>query len=129
MKVLIAGAGIGGLVTALALERRGIEVRVFESAREIAPLGVGINLLPHAMAELTALGVGDGIAALGVRTAELCYFNRHGQLIWREPRGLEAGYPVPQVSVHRGALQLALYTEVRRRLGPDAIRTGCHLDS
>ena len=81
MKVLIAGAGIGGLVTALALERRGIEVRVFESAREIAPLGVGINLLPHAMAELAALGLADEIAVLGVRTAELCYFNRHGQLI------------------------------------------------
>jgi len=129
MRVLVAGAGIGGLTTALALQRRGIEARVFESARELAPLGVGINLLPHAMAELADLGLLDEIAALGVRTAELCYFNRHGQLIWREPRGLDAGYPVPQVSVHRGALQLALYDVARRRLVAGALRTGCHLES
>ena len=108
MRVLIAGAGIGGLTSALALHARGIGARVFESVRELAPLGVGINLLPHAMAVLDELGLQGEIAALGVKTAELCYFNRHGQLIWREPRGLDAGYPVPQISVHRGELQLAL---------------------
>ncbi len=129
MRVLVAGAGIGGLTTALALQQRGIDVRVFESARELAPLGVGINLLPHAMAELAQLGLQDEIASLGVRTAELCYFNAHGQLIWREPRGLDAGYPVPQVSVHRGRLQLALFDAAKRRLPPGALRTGCHLDS
>jgi 2-polyprenyl-6-methoxyphenol hydroxylase-like FAD-dependent oxidoreductase len=129
MKVLIAGAGIGGLTSALALHARGIEARVFESVRELAPLGVGINLLPHAMAALAELGLLDEIAALGVRTAELCYFNRHGQLIWREPRGLDAGYPVPQVSVHRGELQLALLRAVRARLGAHAVRTGCALES
>jgi 2-polyprenyl-6-methoxyphenol hydroxylase-like FAD-dependent oxidoreductase len=129
MRVLIAGAGIGGLTTALALHARGIDVQVFESVRELAPLGVGINLLPHATAELAALGVLDEIDAAGVRTAELCYFNRHGQLIWREPRGLDAGYPVPQVSVHRGALQLTLLATVRRRLGEDAVRTGWQLES
>jgi 2-polyprenyl-6-methoxyphenol hydroxylase-like FAD-dependent oxidoreductase len=129
MRVLVAGAGIGGLTTALALHARGIDVRVFEAARELAPLGVGINLLPHAMAELGALGALDEIAALGVRTAELCYFNHHGQLIWREPRGLDAGYPVPQISLHRGKLQLALFDLVRARLGADAVRTGCTLDA
>jgi 2-polyprenyl-6-methoxyphenol hydroxylase-like FAD-dependent oxidoreductase len=129
MRVLVAGAGIGGLTTALALRQRGIDVRVFESARELAPLGVGINLLPHAMAELAALGALDTAAALGVRTAELCYFNPRGQLIWREPRGLEAGYPVPQISVHRGKLQLALIALVRSRLGTEALRLGCHLEA
>ncbi|MEX2207929.1 MAG: flavin-dependent oxidoreductase [Myxococcota bacterium] len=129
MRVLVAGAGIGGLTTALALQQRGIDVRVYESARTLSPLGVGINLLPHAMAELAALGLQDEIAALGVCTAELCYFNAHGQLIWREPRGLDAGYPVPQVSVHRGKLQLALFDAARKRLPPGALRTGCHLES
>jgi 2-polyprenyl-6-methoxyphenol hydroxylase-like FAD-dependent oxidoreductase len=129
MRVLLAGAGIGGLTTALALHQRGIEACVFESARELAPLGVGINLLPHAMAEIAALGLLEEIAALGVATGELCYYNRHGQLIWREPRGLDAGYPVPQVSVHRGRLQLALLELVRSRLGPAALRTGCQLDA
>jgi 2-polyprenyl-6-methoxyphenol hydroxylase-like FAD-dependent oxidoreductase len=123
-RVLIAGAGIGGLAAALALERRGIRAELFEAAAELRPLGVGINLLPHAMAELAALGLADEIAALGVRTAELCYFNRRGQCIWREPRGLDAGYPVPQVSVHRGLLQQALQRAVQQRLGDGALRTG-----
>ena len=126
---MIAGAGIGGLASALALHARGFDVRLFESVRELAPLGVGINLLPHAMAVLEPLGLLDTIAALGVRTAELCYFNRHGQLIWREPRGLDAGYPVPQISVHRGELQLALLAAVRARLGADRVRARHHLES
>ena len=129
LRVLIAGAGIGGLTTGLALHRRGIEVALFESAAEIRPLGVGINLLPHATAELEALGLLDEIAAQGVRTAELCYFNRHGQLIWREPRGVDAGYPVPQISVHRGLLQQTLLRAATARLGSGALRTGCALES
>jgi 2-polyprenyl-6-methoxyphenol hydroxylase-like FAD-dependent oxidoreductase len=129
VRVLIAGAGIGGLSTALALHQRGIEVALFESAAEIRPLGVGINLLPHATTELAAWGLLDEIAAQGVRTAELCYFNRHGQRIWREPRGVDAGYPVPQISVHRGLLQQTLLREVERRLGAGALRTGCTLES
>jgi 5-methylphenazine-1-carboxylate 1-monooxygenase len=127
MRVLIAGAGIGGLTAALALHVRGIEARVFEAASEIRPLGVGINLLPHAMAELAALGLLETVAALGVRTAELCYFNRRGQRIWSEPRGVAAGYAVPQVSLHRGSLQLALLAAVRERLGADAVCTGSAL--
>jgi 2-polyprenyl-6-methoxyphenol hydroxylase-like FAD-dependent oxidoreductase len=127
MRVLIAGGGIGGLAAALALNARGIDVRVFESAHEIHPLGVGINLLPHAMAELDALGLLERVAALGVRTAELGYFNRHGQSIWREPRGTAAGYPVPQVSLHRGHLQRELLAAVRERLGTHAVQTGCAL--
>ncbi len=122
--MLVAGGGIGGLAAALALADRGADVTVFESASHIRPLGVGINVLPHAMAVLDRLGLLDAIVEAGVRTGELCFFNRHGQLIWREPRGLDAGYPVPQVSIHRGALQLALLDAVIDRLGPDAVRTG-----
>lgn len=129
MRVIIAGAGIGGLVTALALHEQGIDVQVYEAVQELAPLGVGINLLPHAGAVLHGLGALDEIRSLGVETAELCFFNRHGQLIWREPRGLAAGYPVPQVSVHRGRLQLTLLGIVRARLGDDAVRTGHRLQS
>jgi len=55
--VLVAGGGIAGLAFALALERRGIPCRVFEAAREMRELGVGITLLPHAMRELAALGL------------------------------------------------------------------------
>ena len=129
MKVLIVGGGIGGLVTALCLQRAGIEARVFESAAEIRPLGVGINLLPHSVRVLTALGLDAKLAETGIPTAELIYFNKFGQLIWREPRGLAAGYTWPQYSIHRGRLQMLLYDTVRQRLGDSAVRTGCHFDS
>lgn len=122
--VLIIGAGIGGLATALALHQRGITCQLHESVRELRPLGVGINLLPHAMAILDQLGVADAATAVAVQTAELAYYNRHGQLIWSEPRGRLAGYPTPQLSIHRGWLQELLREAVVERLGPEAIRMG-----
>ena len=129
MDVIIAGAGIGGLTTALALHAAGIDdVILYESAPELRPLGVGINLLPHAVRELTELGLGDQLAAIGVATSTLSYFNRHGQEIWSEPRGLAAGYDWAQYSVHRGRLQLTLRDAVVERLGADAIRLGCRVD-
>lgn len=121
-RIVIAGAGIGGLVAALSLEAAGFRnVTVYERVRELRPLGVGINVLPHAVRELTELGLGDAVADLGVHPGRLAYFNRFGQLIWEEPRGVEAGYRWPQVSVHRGEFQLRLVDEVRARLGDDAI--------
>ncbi|WP_400995161.1 flavin-dependent oxidoreductase [Agromyces sp. GXQ0307] len=118
MRIVIAGAGIGGLATALSLEAAGFrDIRIFERADRIRGLGVGINLLPHAVRELTELGLADRIAALGVAPATLAYANRFGQRIWSEPRGLAAGYRWPQLSVHRGRLQLALLDAVRERLG------------
>lgn len=124
MRVIVIGAGIGGCTAALALHQQGIEVTVYESVREPAPLGVGINVLPHAMAVMQRLDLLEALLPLGLQTAELAFFNRHGQLIWREPRGLAAGYDVPQLSVHRGRLQLALIDEVRLRLGSDSLRMG-----
>lgn len=128
MRIVIAGAGIGGLTTALSLHAAGFtEVTVHERADALRPLGVGLNLLPHAVRELTELGLGDRIAGLGVAPGTLAYYNRHGQPIWSEPRGLEAGYKWPQLSVHRGRLQMELLAAVRERLGPDTIHTGHQL--
>jgi 2-polyprenyl-6-methoxyphenol hydroxylase-like FAD-dependent oxidoreductase len=129
MRVIIVGAGIGGLVAALMLHERGIEVEVLESVSEPKALGVGINVLPHATAVLARLGLLDELVTLGVSTAELCYFNRYGQLIWREPRGLSAGYLVPQLSIHRGRLQLALLDIVRREVGQSSLLLGQRLES
>ncbi|MFC0600971.1 flavin-dependent oxidoreductase [Streptomyces palmae] len=122
--VLVAGAGIGGLTAALSLHAAGIGVRVVESALRLLPLGVGINLLPHAVRELTELGLGEELAAIAIPTAELAHFDRHGNLIWREPRGRALGYHWPQYSLHRGELQQLLLRAVRDRLGPRAVRTG-----
>ena len=124
MKVLIIGGGIGGLTLALMLHARGIRPRIVEAAVEVKPLGVGINVQPSAVAELTILGLLERLDATGVRTAEVGYYNKFGQHIWSEPRGVDAGYAVPQFSIHRGRLQMLLFDAVRERLGADAIETG-----
>ena len=127
MKVTIAGAGIGGLTTALALAEAGHDVRVYEAVEDIQPLGVGINLLPHAARILQGLGVLDDLLARGIATRELAYFNRHGQQIWTEPRGLFAGFDAPQVSIARGDLQETLLAHACRRLDDARIVTGQRL--
>ena len=118
MTVLIAGGGIGGLTLALSLHQIGVPARVFESVPELKPLGVGINVLPHAVRELIELGLLDALDASGVRTRELAYFSKHGKPIWSEPRGIEAGYKWPQFSIHRGTLQQILLDAAIERLGP-----------
>ncbi|CTQ75666.1 3-hydroxybenzoate 6-hydroxylase 1 [Roseibium album] len=127
MKVLIAGAGIGGLTTALMLHQRGIRSTVFERAREVREIGVGINTLPHAIRELAGLDLLDRLDAVGVRTRELRYLTKHGQEVWSEPRGLHAGHDIPQFSIHRGRLQKVLHDAVLERLGTDAVQTGTQL--
>lgn len=124
MKVLIAGAGIGGLTAALCLHRAGIDVDVFERADAVRELGVGINMLPHAVKELADLGLMAELDAAGIRTRELLYTNRFGQVVWQELRGLEAGYDVPQISIHRGQLLRLIHKAALARLGMEAIRTG-----
>jgi 5-methylphenazine-1-carboxylate 1-monooxygenase len=127
MKVLIAGAGVGGLVTALMLHARGIDCEIFEQADAVRELGVGINTLPHAIKELAELGLLERLDAVAIRTYELFYTNRFGQEIWREPRGLDAGYDIPQFSIHRGRLQGVIYQAVRARLGESRIHLNCRL--
>lgn len=124
MDIVIAGAGIGGLTAALALHARGIRATVVESARELAALGVGINLLPHAVRELTQLGLGEDLLAISATPAVIDFYRSDGTLLFREPRGIEGGYGYPQCSVHRGRLQMLLLDAVRARLGSDAVRTG-----
>jgi 5-methylphenazine-1-carboxylate 1-monooxygenase len=129
MKVIIIGGGIGGLTTALMLHARGIDCEVYEQADAVRELGVGINTLPHAIRELAQLGLLERLDAVGIRTYELFYTNRFGQEIWREPRGTDAGYDVPQFSIHRGKLQGVIYQATRARLGESRVFTGHRLGS
>ncbi len=126
-EVVIVGGGIGGLVTALSFHQAGIPTRVFESIPEIRALGVGINLLPHAVRELDALGLLPELAAASVSSTTLAYFTKRGQEIWTEPRGVSAGYQWPQLSIHRGTLHTILYAAAAARLGVDRIATSHHL--
>ena len=125
MSILIAGGGIGGLAAALSLHAAGLhKVQVLEAATEIRQVGVGVNLPPHAVRELTELGLGEALAQHGIPTSELSYYDRRGKLIWAEPRGLGAGYRWPQYSIHRGRLQQILFDAVVARMGEAVVRTG-----
>jgi 2-polyprenyl-6-methoxyphenol hydroxylase-like FAD-dependent oxidoreductase len=127
VKVVVIGAGIGGLTTALRLHQHGIDCEVYEQSGQIRPLGVGINLLPHAVGELAELGLLDRLVESGISTAELFYTHRLGHEILRKPCGLDAGFTVPQLSFHRGRLQGVLLDAVRERLG--SVYTGRRLVS
>jgi 5-methylphenazine-1-carboxylate 1-monooxygenase len=123
-QVLVIGGGIGGLTLALCLHEHGIACRVFEQAPAFRPLGVGINILPHASAELARLGLADALARVSVLTREAVFYNRFGQLIYREPLGRYAGYMHPQYSIHRARVHEVLHRAVIERLGHDAVVTG-----
>ncbi len=126
--VLIAGGGIGGLALALTLHQVGVRATVFEAARQMRPLGVGINLQPNAVRELIDLGIGtDVLDSVGLPALEWALVGLNGAEIHAEPRGLEAGYHWPQYAVHRGRFHMALHRAAQDRLGAGAIRTGCRV--
>jgi 2-polyprenyl-6-methoxyphenol hydroxylase-like FAD-dependent oxidoreductase len=123
-EVIVVGAGIGGLTLGLMLHRAGIPCRIFEAASELRAVGVGINILPHATKELSSLGLEPALARVAVATQEASFFNRFGQLIYREPLGRAAGYDWPQFSIHRGDLQLVLRDAFVARAGAERLRAG-----
>lgn len=121
--IAVVGGGVAGLGLALSLHQRGIACTVYEAVAEVRELGVGITLLPHAMRELSALGVQDRLEAAGIENLESVFFNRWGQYIYREPRGRHAGYPFPEVGIHRGKLHRILYEQALATIGPARVRT------
>ena len=129
MKIVVAGAGIGGLTAAMCLHRRGFDVEVYEAVNELRPLGVGINIQAGAVRILSGLGLEPALAATGIETRELRYANRHGQTIWADPRGRHAGLPWPQFSIHRGELQMILFHAAQKMLGTERIKLGRRLSS
>lgn len=85
-QILVIGAGISGLATAVALQRRGHEVTVIEERTDTSS-GVGISIWPNALAALDELGVGDAVRAAGGRVTA-------GALRWRDGSWLR--HPAPQ---------------------------------
>ena len=127
MHIMIAGGGIGGLTAALCLHEAGVRVSVFESGSGLKELGVGINVLPHAVKEYERLGLDRQLLESGVELQRYAWFNKFGQPIWSEPRGRSAGYNWPQISIHRGRFQRILSDAVRQRLGAGAQHWNHHL--
>ena len=115
--ILIVGGGIGGLTLALCLHAAGRPCRVFEAAPTIKPLGVGINLLPHAVGVLSSFGLAPELARVAIEAQEYVFMNRHGQEILADARGSTAGYAFPQYSIHRGDLQMILLAAAQQALG------------
>jgi 2-polyprenyl-6-methoxyphenol hydroxylase-like FAD-dependent oxidoreductase len=126
-EIAIIGGGVAGLALALGLHQRGFQCTVFEAAPEVKEIGVGITLLPHAMRELTALGLGEAIAQSGIENTECRFYNRFGQLLYSEPRGRFGGYAYPEFGIHRGRLHRILFDAAFARLGAAAIRTNRQL--
>ncbi len=123
--MIIAGGGIGGLVTALTLRQIGVPCIVFEAVRELRPLGVGINLQPNAVRELYDLGITEeDLDQVGLPAREWALVGLNGNDIYSEPRGRLAGYNWPQYAVHRGQFHMLLHEKVVERIGPDAVRLG-----
>ena len=123
--VLIAGGGIAGLGLALTLHQIGVPARVFDAARTMRPLGVGVNLQPNAVRELFDLGLGaEVLDRIGVPVQEWALVGLNGREVYAEPRGRYAGYHWPQYAVRRGAFHMALYDAVVDRLGADAVALG-----
>jgi 2-polyprenyl-6-methoxyphenol hydroxylase-like FAD-dependent oxidoreductase len=123
--IIIVGAGIGGLTTALHLHAHGFtNIHIFEAAAVLKTLGVGINVQPHAVLILRDLGLLPALESTAIKTKELNFYNKLGQPILSEPRGLDAGYQIPQFSIHRGEFQMLLLDTVRERLGNHRIHLG-----
>jgi 2-polyprenyl-6-methoxyphenol hydroxylase-like FAD-dependent oxidoreductase len=126
--VIIAGGGVGGLAVALTLHQIGVPCVVFEAAREMRPLGVGINLQPNAVRELYDLGITQAdLDMIGLPAKEWALVGLNGNDIYSEPRGMLAGYSWPQYAVHRGQLHVMLYDKVVERLGPQSVKLGARV--
>jgi 2-polyprenyl-6-methoxyphenol hydroxylase-like FAD-dependent oxidoreductase len=126
MDAIIVGGGIGGLTLALALHASGAarRIRVFEAAAELRALGIGIHIGPHAMKELSALGLEDALVATSCQPRDYAFFTRHGQFVYRQPIGRAAGHPWPHITLLRPDLQRVMLAAVRERIGPENVVTG-----
>lgn len=129
MRILIAGAGIAGLAAALALARKGHDVRIIEQAPALEEVGAGLQLGPNAMRVLDALGIGEAVAAAGQSPAAITLRDgRSAREILKVPLGEAAKrrWGAAYVTLHRADL-VAILAEALEQAGPGVLSLGTEL--
>lgn len=120
--IVVAGAGIGGLTLAIALQQRGMRVRVLERTATLTPVGAGLALQPNAMVLLSALGLAEAVLAAGQSVARAVMLDARGTPLGREHdmAALSAPFGAPVVAIHRARLHDLLL----RALAPGTVELG-----
>lgn len=124
MRIAIVGAGIGGLTAAIALLRRGFEVRILEQAKTLGEIGAGVQISPNGVRVLASLGLMDPLAAVASEPmGKRVRLWSTGQKWNLFDLGVSSRsrYGFPYLTLHRGDLHQLLVREVQS-LCPDAIR-------
>ncbi|MDX5417783.1 MAG: FAD-dependent monooxygenase [Hymenobacteraceae bacterium] len=126
MKAIVIGGGIGGLCTALALQKAGIETTVYEAAPKFRGLGAGVGLAANAMQGLARLGVMDDVVARGKQLDALVIFDEHGHEISNmDTRKLSNKYGINNFVIHRADLHEVLLSHLQ----PDSVVLGHRCES
>lgn len=130
-KIVVAGAGIGGLTAAVALLQRGFEVQVLEQATELKEVGAGLQLSPNANRALVGLGLGDALRAVASepngKEVRLWSTGQTWKLFDLGARSVEQ-YGHPYYMIYRPDLLGAL-ADMLHRLAPQALCLGWRCDS
>jgi 2-polyprenyl-6-methoxyphenol hydroxylase-like FAD-dependent oxidoreductase len=117
LPILVAGGGIGGIAAALALTRRGFDVKVLEQAPQLGEIGAGIQLGPNAFAAFDALGIGEQARGRAVYTDEMVMHDAIDEtLVGRIPTGaaFRERFGNPYAVIHRADVHLSLLEGARR---------------
>jgi FAD-dependent urate hydroxylase len=113
-RVAVVGGGIGGLCTAVALQKEGIETVVFERSAELKPVGAGLGLGNNAIRALTKLGLEQQIIEAGRILEAMTIFNKNGkQLSKMDTTYISERFGTDNVTIHRAALQEILIRNLR----------------
>lgn len=124
-RVVVVGAGIGGLTLALALSRAGQPATVYEQAVSLSEVGAGVQLAPNATRRLGLLGLGPALDRWAVRMEAMEFRRQDGVLVSRTPLGQECErrYGGGYYGMHRAHLQSALLAAA----APLVLQLGCPL--